>query len=404
MAGAGAVGRLGRPVELSLGRFLLEVPDAWVSVPAEVAGRDDVLVFDISPETAHQGHEVVHPTVALRHFTEPADGNVASASFREAFLGGQEVVEGFLLLSYEAFFTGRGLPGRRHHVIGWEEALAWHSVRWYVGSGAEIVELTLTAEAGADLELWGGQCDRMIRSVVFQGAPEPASNLCWPEVPVDVRAEDSWEVVTEQGLNPPWLESLRAGYDAVQEQDPWSAWAAEPSLEQRRVLEQELPILSGVGERSGQGFRVEICLDGRGGAVVVVVPEGDGDGTNVRRGVRTVPVSLVVPVLLTWAGLRADWLRDEVMEAPGDVAPTEMAELCRGRWGADGVGSEASADWWRWWNQEGEVVAEWVQPLHRAPLAVFRDESRCVGVPVMPGVLYSVLQSTVQEIAGSPHM
>lgn len=293
--------------------------------------------------------------------------------------------------------------GARHHVIGWEEDLVWHSVRWYVSSGAEIVELTLTAEAGADLEIWGGQCDRMIRNVVCQGAPEPASNLCWPEVPADVRAQDSWEVVTEQGLNPPWLESLRAGYDAVQEQDPWSAWAREPSLEQRRVLEQELPILSGVGERSGQGFRIEACLDGRGGAVVVVVPEGEGDGTNVRRGVRTVPVSLVVPVLLTWAGLRADWLRDEVMEAPGDVAPTEMAELWRGRRGADGVGSEASADWWRWWNQEGEVVAEWVQPLHRAPLAVFRDESRCVGVPVMPGVLYSVLQATVQEIAGSPH-
>lgn len=95
------MGRLGRPVELSLGRFLLEVPDAWVSVPAEVAGRDDVFVFDISPEMAYQGHEVVHPTVALRHFTEPADGNVASAAFREAFLGGENVVEGFLLLSYE---------------------------------------------------------------------------------------------------------------------------------------------------------------------------------------------------------------------------------------------------------------------------------------------------------------
>lgn len=134
----------------------------------------------------------------------------------------------------------------------------------------------------------------------------------------------------------------------------------------------------------------------------MVVPEEEGDGTNVRRGVRSVPVSSVVPVLLTWAGLRADWLRDEVMEAPGDVTPTEMAKLWRGRWGADGVGSEASADWWRWWNQEGEVVAEWVQPRNRAPLAVFRDESRCVGVPVMPGVLYSVLQATAQEIAGPP--
>lgn len=404
MAGAGAVGGLGRPVELSLGRFLLELPDAWVPVPAKLASRDNVLVFDISPETAHQGAEVVHPTVTVRHFTEPADGNVASAAFREAFLGGENVVEGFLLLSYEAFFTGRGLPARRHHVIGWKSELAWHSLRWYLGVDRDVLEVTLTVEEESGLEVWGGLCDRMAREVALLASPEPAAVLRWPDVPQALRAAAAAGVVTEQGLNPPWVESVQAGYGVGQAaRGAWTGWAEDPSAEQRRVIERGAPVLSAWGEKRGQPFRVEVCLDGEGGAVVVVVPGGGAVASEARRGVRTVPASMAVPVVLLWADLRADWLRDDVVEAPGGAPLGGAGRQWHPSRGDEVVADERTTDWWRWQNVDGEIVAEWMQPCGRAPVAVFRDDVRAVGVPVMPGVLYSSLQGEVRETPVGAH-
>lgn len=381
-------------MDVSLGRFVVRMPEEWPVAHPGLVGRDDVLMFDVRPETVHTGRERIHPTVGLRHFTESEGGNVASAALREAFLGGRVDVDGFVLLSYEALFTQRGWPARRHHVLAWCGDLLWHSLRWYVGCGPDVLELTLTVETEADAAVLGDVCDRLARSVRVTASEHLSQqSMFWPEVPVDLRASGIADVITEQGLNPPWVESLQAGHDSAENTFAVGGWDQDPTAEQRRVLEASAPVLSSVGEKDGEPYRMEVCLDGEGGAVVVVVP--DAGGTS--RGVKTVPAEIAVPLLLAWTGLRADWLRDVVLEAAAD----EPLSASGGRWrvvGRTGPAPDVERrDWWRWWNADGYIVAEWMQPVGGPPFMVLRDERAAVGLPVVPGVFYSALQDFVMK-------
>ena len=62
---------------------------------------------------------------------------------------------GAVLLEYAANWTQSGLPVRRHHVVVRAGDRPVHSLRWYVGAAQDVLELTLTFNAGwLPRQLW----------------------------------------------------------------------------------------------------------------------------------------------------------------------------------------------------------------------------------------------------------
>ncbi|MDO4255452.1 MAG: hypothetical protein Q4C81_09990 [Kocuria sp.] len=381
---------------LTIGTFHITLPPHWQ--PVEVEGvHHNVLVVDVRPETAHSGLEEIHPNLVLRHFPEEADGNVASAAFREAFLGGDPVVDGFLLLSYESFFTGHGLPARRHHLVAWDGSRLWHCLRWYMGTGTNVLELTLTVGEGDDLAALGEQCDHVARRVTVTDTATHPEGLIWPSVPADIRDPAPETVVTEQNLIPPQLENLQLGYEQFKAQHRGGTpWTSKLTEDQRRIVEQRGPALSGRGQRNGRNVRAEICLDTEGNAVVLVVEEAAENLPSTLR-VASVPATVAVPLALEHLGVRTDWIRDVVFNADVGTDPGSP------QWNAVSGGQAAAdilqrpRDWWVWQDHESNVAAEWMQPTSAPPFAVVRGEDNAAAVPVMPGVLYAALQAALAE-------
>ena len=386
--------RGGDAADVEVGPFRLPLWQGWTPVHAPWLGRDDVLLFDVRPETAHRDAGLMHPNVAVRYYHESESGNVASAALREAFEGGRGVTDGSLLLSYEAFFVGSGLPARRHHRVVWRGDRLWHSLQWFVGLGAVVLEMTLTVSEGDDLDLFGEQCDYVMRRVRVPSEAQGSHRLIWPQVPADVSDPLPASIVTEQGLVPDQAESLVKAHAAGMRRLAGSMfpWSSEMTVEQKSVVSGNAPVLSAVGMQSGTTKRVELCSSGHGHAVLLVVTESPGTaGRGV--AVTTVPEAFAVPVLMRHLGVRTDWLRDAVFRAEAEAAPS-----LEGGWHVASGGAEASAllsqerDWWTWRDRQGEIAAEWFQPAGAPPFAVARDEDGCTAVPVVPGILYAALQ------------
>ncbi|WP_167635498.1 hypothetical protein, partial [Micrococcus lylae] len=353
-------------------------------------------VFDVRAETAHTGAEEIHPNVAVRYFVEPEEGGVASAALRELHLGGESALDGFLPLSYEAFFTGVGLPARRHHVVAWQRGLLWHSLRWYVGSGDHVLELALTVGEGDDVRALGSQCDDLARRVRPVHGSDRPDGLTWPRLPHAMQDLTPETVVTEQDLVPAQVERLSTPEDLV----PSKLWSDEISSRQAALIEQRAPLLSGRGVRDGHECHVEICLAGGDEAVVVTVENGGAGASPVRR-VATVPVAVAVPLALESTGVRVEWLRDAVFEAECVVGADE------GGWSAVAGTSAAQdllrrpRDWWVWRDREDHVAAEWMQPYGGPPFAVIRGERSSRAVPVVPGIFYAALQESIAATTAS---
>lgn len=380
------------------GPFEVCLPEAWVPADHHVV-VPGVRVFDVRPETAHTGTEEIHPNIVVRYFEESGEGGVASAALRELRLGGESTVDGFLPLSYEAFFTSFGLPARRHHVVAWQGGLVWHSLRWYVGLRGHVLEVTLTVGEGEDVTALGSQCDHLTRRVRPCDDSDRPSGLTWPDPPRAMQDPAPETVVTEQDLVPVHVECLGAAEDRTQSVES-RLWSGEFSPAQAAVIEQSVPVLSGRGERDGREGRVEVCLTGGDEAVVVAAEDCDPGSHSVRR-VATVPVAVAVPLALEFTGLRVEWLRDAVFEAEGAVGADEDG------WSAvAGTAAQEllrrSRDWWVWRDRDDQVAAEWMQPEGGPPFAVIRGERSTAAVPVVPGVLYAALQSSVAVAVEAP--
>lgn len=335
---------------------------------------DGLLVLDAAggrdrPREGEVTRGGVWPVLVVRFFEEPVGRNVVSAALREAFVPQAGLTPSALLLSYEAFETETGLPGRRHHVVLEEEGWPVHSVRWYVGHERTILEMTLTVGEDVEDGLLAA-CEEMVRSVSAAGlGPVPPV-----EIPSD--AEDSWPrtVAGASSAAMPVPESVHQGHRHF----PRMAGPQLTEAEQAAVwaeLRGIRPAMLGRGR--GLAGHVVCEMHPRGAQTFLVrrtLAAGGAGDQDIE--VRRVPTSTAVLHALIAVDLRADWPREVSAVGAGGVDVTDPE--CSWTIAAGGESAvrimASPREHWRWTDDSGRVAAEWITPEGSAPMALFPDD------------------------------
>lgn len=356
-----------------VGPFTVATDLEW---PVRRGGREDgFIVLDAAPgrERPREGEVTpggVWPVLVVRFFEERVGRNVVSAALREAFVPQTSVTPSALLLSYEAFETDSGLPGRRHHVVLEEDGRPVHSVRWYVGHGRMVLEQTLTVgEDVADGLL--AACEEMVRSI------SAAALGAVPPLEISSDAEDEWPatVVGAGSAVMPVPESVQRGHLHFLRGVGESQLSPSAQDAAWKELRHVRPAMRGLYRGPAGDVVCEMHPRGTETFVVRRTPaDGRPGGEDVQ--VWRVPTSTAVLHALIAADLRADWPRDISAMGQGGVDVTDPAF----EWTIAAGGESAARimvgprEHWRWTDDSGRVAAEWVTPEGAAPMALFPDK------------------------------
>lgn len=447
-------------VPMSIGPFLVDLPDAWevVDYPDE---RVTVIREPIDPEDPLLGIPgFVIPNVALRFFpSSAAEGGAASAAARE-IAATFDQVPGAVLLAIAPGFSDAGLPGRAFVMTGTQSGIPFMSSRWHVGDGEWVLEITLTGPATpmpALVDL--GQ--RIADSARPAGG---TSTVTSPFVPEELRDQDMMApLMVRSGAHPdgtevPGLESVSRIHDVSTRServpgtillDP-EAWSSLVMLAQDGFrgrlapgvlpaphagliraglatdqgltdagrtlggLCDHAPALTIRGRRMHQEWHGEVRLDGMD-CLLTLDPgpqAGPVEGPPAPGG-RLVGTALTIGlagVLLDWCGLRADWFADLRASAPADRAGDLTTSTARPEgWSIESGGAvtagilENASTHWSIALPDGPVQVSWIQPDHRGPLMVFGvDGGQRVQLVSTTGLdLHQTLSSLIRDVARS---
>lgn len=382
------------------GPFRVGVPDHWVVVvPGEAHG---VAVLDPLPGVGPvQGSSSggVRPNVVLRWFPEEAGGGVGTASRRELFA--DHALRAFtVVLGYEAGETVSGLPWRRHHVVADVSGIAVHSLRWYVGAGEAVLEVTLTFdETWLAAALWE-VCDAMVVQVKAEDA---GSSAAMREAPA--RADEHPASILHCGTeHQEAFEDVEQGFDDLARARPrWEA-LEDAGARVAAVVSGGTPVMQVVGVRGGRERVCEVFSDGADAVLVVSTRWGGPGAEQVERRVTRVGAGVAVVHLMMAMDVRSGWRRNVLATAPGtaDLRTNDVA------WDVRAGGEPALSvlhrprDVWAA-SACGGLVAEWLQPQGRGLLAVGRDEEtgQLVAGPLDGWTLYSTLLAAWSQACGA---
>ena len=358
-----------------VGPFVVPVPEGWEAVTDGL--HTGVLVFDLAGDLSTVGERPesqLRPNVVLRFFTEESGGGVMAAAPRELFAE-HALRPCTLVLAYDYAVTGAGLPVRRHHVVVDIDGQAVHSVRWYVGLGDAVLEMTLTFdEPWFGAEFWA-VCDRVVSDITSAEMRPGGKEISGPIVP-ESGDRESESILAVDAPRLEAAESLDIGLSLLAgEREPWLSETEAPQDWLTEVAGSEA-LLRAEGVARGRPTVCEAYQVDGSVTLRTSVTWGSPGAEQVERRFLQATSSTAVLHMMAALDVRAGWQREVIAHASAEenLAADDVA------WDVIAGGERAVSvlhqprDVWIVRDRDGELVAHWLQPDGKGLLAVLHDD------------------------------